>query len=353
VQRKLIASKARENKRDNTTRTVQHVQTNNDDQTQASQLTTLQTQLNTLTNQVSALTSRGTDDVSELSASLVGGRTAAGQHRHNINKVRVISSVHHDNTPSVKHSIPHTSAYNETDSNADTCCLGSNFAVLRYTNRSATVAPFHDAYTALTDVPIVSGATVYDDPTTNKSILLIIHEGLYFGTTLDHSLLNPNQLRHFGHTYQDNPYSTAPLGITTDDLFLPLHSSGTKIQFATRCPTDVEIRTLPSIELTSDHDWRPDTVTLGVAHVSSLSVEGDYDFEQLYDDLPMVQRIAALTMLDLPDAPPPLGLDRKANKFSNTRADVLAGRWGIGRKWAEATLRKTSQKYFRSAVSPL
>jgi hypothetical protein len=56
VQRKLIASKARENKRDNTTRTVQHVQTNNDDQTQASQLTTLQTQLNTLTNQVSALT---------------------------------------------------------------------------------------------------------------------------------------------------------------------------------------------------------------------------------------------------------------------------------------------------------
>ena len=58
-------------------------------------------------------------------------------------------------------------------------------------------------------------------------------------------------------------------------------------------------------------------------------------------------------MLDLPDAPPPLGLDRKANKYSNTRADVLAGRWGIGRKWAEATLRKTSQKYFRSALSPL
>jgi hypothetical protein len=68
-----------------------------------------------------------------------------------------------------------------------------------------------------------------------------------------------------------------------------------------------------------------------------------------YDDLPNVQRIAALTMLDLPDAPPPLVLDHK----TIIRADVLAGRWGIGRKWAEAILHKTSPKYFRSAVSPI
>ena len=355
AQRKLIATKAREHKGDTTgtTRTAQTVRTDTDDLSQAQTITTLQSQVTMLNNQVNALTSRVTDDVSVLSASLVGGRTAAGQHRHNINKVRVISSAHHDNTSSVKHSVPHTSALNETDSNADTCCLGSNFAILRYTNRSANVAPFHDDYTALTDVPIVSGATVYDDPNTNTSVLLIIHEGLYFGTTLDHSLLNPNQLRHFGLTYQDNPFSPEPLGITMDDLHIPLHSSGTKIQFATRCPTDTELCTLPAFELTSDHEWLPHNVNLGVAHVSSLSVEGETGVEQLYDDLPIVQRIAALTMLDLPDAPPPLGLDRKANKYSNTRADVLAGRWGIGRKWAEATLRKTSQKYFRSAVSPL
>lgn len=132
AQRKLIATKAREYKGDTTgtTRTAQTVRTDTDDLSQAQTITTLQSQVTMLNNQVNALTSRVTDDVSVLSASLVGGRTAAGQHRHNINKVRVISSAHHDNTSSVKHSVPHTSALNETDSNADTCCLGSNFAIL-------------------------------------------------------------------------------------------------------------------------------------------------------------------------------------------------------------------------------
>ena len=345
-QRKTIANTAREHK--DTSRNTSQV-TTSDNQSIAS----LQSQVVQLTTQVQALTRTNGDDVSVLTESLVGGRTASGQHRNNhVKKVRVINSVHHDTTPSVQQSNPNTISANETDSNADTCCLGSNFAVLRYTNRSATVAPFHDGYDALTNIPIVSGVTVYDDPITNQSTLLIIHEALYFGKSLDHSLLNPNQIRHCGHTYQDNPYSSDPLHIGVDDLVIPLYTSGTKIHFHSRCPTNDEIRTLPSVELTSDYEWNPHDVNLGSVKISALSTRGT--LEQLYDHMPIARKISTtLSMLDLPDAPPPLGLDRKANKFSNTRPEILAGRWGIGKKWAEATLKKTSQRYFRSAVAPL
>ena len=183
----------------------------------------------------------------------------------------------------VKHSIPNTISANETDTNADTSCLGSNFAVLRFTNRSATVAPYHSEYQSIQNVPIVSGATVYDNPDNGESILLIVHEGLYFGQTLDHSLLNPNQIRQFGNTYQDNPYSSEPLGITINDITIPLTTDGTKILFHTRCPTDHEIRTLPSREITNDSEWNPHSVTLGCVNSSTLSHGG---IEKLYDDTP-------------------------------------------------------------------
>ena len=52
---------------------------------------------------------------------------------------------------------------NESDSNADTCCLGKNWTILNYTSRTADVYPYDNAYTPMKDVPIVSGATAYTD----------------------------------------------------------------------------------------------------------------------------------------------------------------------------------------------
>ena len=59
---------------------------------------------------------------------------------------------------------PGTTASNESDSNADTCCLAMNFTVLSYTNRTADVYPYDDSYEPMTSVPIVSGATTYHHP---------------------------------------------------------------------------------------------------------------------------------------------------------------------------------------------
>ena len=47
---------------------------------------------------------------------------------------------------------PNTSAWIESDSNADTCCLGSNFVITQYTERTADVYPYSSSYTPLTNV---------------------------------------------------------------------------------------------------------------------------------------------------------------------------------------------------------
>ena len=43
-------------------------------------------------------------------------------------------------------------------------------------------------------------------------------------TTMEHTFVNPNQMRHFGVTVQDNPYSSTSFYIEYQDLdfLLPL-----------------------------------------------------------------------------------------------------------------------------------
>ena len=82
---------------------------------------------------------------------------------------------------------------NETDSNADTCCLGKNWIVYNYTTRSADVYPYNDSYEPIKDVPIVTGASTYTD-TQGVTYILLINEALYYGDKMDHSLLNSNQI---------------------------------------------------------------------------------------------------------------------------------------------------------------
>ena len=95
---------------------------------------------------------------------------------------------------------------NESDSNADTCCPGTNFIVLSYTQRTADVYPYDATYAPMSNVPIVTGATAWTDPMDNKTYILVFNESLYYGTKLKHSLINPNQIRHNGIDFWDNPF---------------------------------------------------------------------------------------------------------------------------------------------------
>jgi hypothetical protein len=172
---------------------------------------------------------------------------------------------------------PNVYADNELDSNADTCCLGTNFVIMGYTGRTADVYPYEKSYAPIANIPIVKGATAYDDPVTNETYLLIFNESLYYGMKLDHSLWNPNQIRANGIPLWDNPYDKSKdLSIEIlQGISISLRTRGTKILQETRSPTEYELQTCLQIEMTSPHPWDPGTVTLGAVSTTLGNNEDD------------------------------------------------------------------------------
>ena len=111
-------------------------------------------------------------------------------------------------------------------------------------------------------------------------------------TTMDHTLVNPNQLQQFGITVQDNPYSSSPLYIESLDRYfvLPLNADGTNILAHNRTPTIEELAMCQHIVLSSQHEWNPQSVNFPEA---LRSVEEEIEYQRsisyiisavLYDD---------------------------------------------------------------------
>ena len=167
-------------------------------------------------------------------------------------------------TPTWDDPRPNTMAEDECDTNADTCCLGKNFIVLTPTYRTADVYAYDASIKPIETVPIVSGATTYNNPITGKTYILVFNKSLYKGHKLDHTLINPNQLRAYGIPLWDNPFDQMhALSIDDNDtLQIPLRTHGTKIAFRSRVPTSEELRTCQHIQMTSAHPWNPPEVQL-------------------------------------------------------------------------------------------
>lgn len=160
-----------------------------------------------------------------------------------------------------------TEARCELDTRADTCCAGMNCRPIFFTGQQCDVQGFHDDFTPVQDVPIATVATAWSDPYTGQGYILIIHEVLYFGNKMNHSLINPNQLRHFGVDVFDNPYDMDParaMGITipgSNDT-IPFLSQGSMIFFTSRYPTDDEMSTYPHVVVTCDQQWDPQRLVM-------------------------------------------------------------------------------------------
>ena len=148
----------------------------------------------------------------------------------------------------------------ELDTHADTTILGSNCIVLAYTGKECEVSPYSSEYKAVPNVPVVTGATVWTNPMDGTTYLLVFHESLWMGDKLDHTLVNPNQLRAYGVSIQDNPFDTKPLSITTNDVSVNLYLEGMIICGDTQTPTESKLGQLPQLILTSLHDWDPHNV---------------------------------------------------------------------------------------------
>ena len=280
-----------------------------------------------------------------------------------------------------RESVSITSGRIELDSHADTIVAGANCTILEYTGKVCDVSPYRDDYDSVTNVPIVQAATAWQSPHTGQTYILIFHEALWMGDHMKNSLINPNQLRHYGTRVQDDPTSDRPLSIITEDnnFSMDLLMDGTIIYAVTSTPSEHELHNCPHVILSSPYTWDPHKVSFPKAkrslgeEVGSLRLvstmnsgirESDaiLDHNDLLFSLDrMNRRIASLSSLQLvkPSIDPgnsdvPI---RNAFQSSTRHTDVtpedLSERWGISIPTAARTLKKTTQNFLRSAVLPL
>ena len=128
-------------------------------------------------------------------------------------------------------------------------------ALMELTRDIYNVAPFLDSYQPLTEIPLAHCGTVWTDLASSQEYLLIVDQMLWFGTSLPHSLISPNQIHTYGIPVYDDPYySPCGFGINSEQAFIPFNTMGTIIHFKSRVPSDWEKMHLPVILLT-DVTW--------------------------------------------------------------------------------------------------
>ena len=135
----------------------------------------------------------------------------------------------------------------ELDTRADTTCCGKNFIPLMFTGQTCDANGFHGDLETISDVPVATCATVWQHPK-GMRFILVIHEALYFGDSMDHSLINPNQMRAIGINVWDNPYDKErDFGIVVDGVMIPFDSEGSTIFFDTFTPNQEELEAHPHL----------------------------------------------------------------------------------------------------------
>ena len=105
----------------------------------------------------------------------------------------------------------------ELDSHADTIVFGKNCVVLAFTGRECDVSPYTDTYDSIKSVPIAKAGTAWTSPESGTTFILVFNEGLWMADKMEHTLVNPNQMRLFGIMVQDNPVCESPLYLTTEN----------------------------------------------------------------------------------------------------------------------------------------
>ena len=222
--------------------------------------------------------------------------------------------------------------------------------------------------------------TAYDDDATGQTYILVFHEALYYGNKLDHSLINPNQLRNYGIKVNDNPYDKSnDLGIiANDEVLIQMHTRGTKIQFGTRVPTTQELNECLKIDMTSSIPWEPSQVCMQeintpVSNISSVTYDNvigkhkytdpTSDEAHMHEINPCLNRLrecslSKITVSSLSTNENTMDLTPRRTFVSTDRhttvtAEAIAKNFLIGPDRAKQTLMATTQRGTRSAILPI
>jgi hypothetical protein len=185
-------------------------------------------------------------------------------------------------------------------------------------------------------------------PKMGQVYILVLNEALWFGDEggMDHTLLNPNQLRNYQLDVHDNPFDrTKDLHIDTQsDLQIPLKTKGTVIYFNTWAPTRAEIDANPHIHLSSTAEWNPLTFRFPG---STEDEEEDYtattmNISSFMTDLRRTAQFDTPKPLVKPDVPEQRTFIA-SDRHSTIKAERLNEMWGVSNKQAHKMLRVTTQ----------
>ncbi len=234
---------------------------------------------------------------------------------------------------------------------------------------------------------MVKAATVYTD-NSGTTYILILNQALYL-SELEHSLLNPNQMRLNGVIVDDCPQhlsnpdrlSTHSIHFPAEGVRIPLEMDGVISRFATRVPTSEELNECQWLSLTGDQEWdphsplfnenerimndraneygHPERHEIYEVHTATLNSKVD-----IYADDVVSRNLcwitSSLTISGLYDSikeskDAELIIAGVQSRYwqSDITADRLARLWKIPLKTAIQTIRVTTQKGVRMSIHPL
>jgi hypothetical protein len=291
------------------------------------------------------------EDTSKSASSAMGWKSK-NRHSQNPNKkqrvLKAIKTVGHKVCKSAS-TIQHSSDYNkmarvEVDSRADTCCAGATFCMVESTDRTADVEGFHGDLGKLENIPIGTCYTAVDHPVLQETIICVFHECLYFGSKMEESLLNPNQLRAHGLVVDTCPKqfsggkSMHGIYDPGEDFFLPFQMHGCISYFASRLPTKQEIADCRHVVFTSEAEWNPYSQSFAQLEqaYTPTSTGGAGDLAGEHHDQAgedMRNHVVSATS--------------STNRRSTVDVAVLARRWGTSIATATSTLASTTTRAVR------
>ena len=281
----------------------------------------------------------------------VTGGTYGGEDTGIFNRLEIYSiSINFPANMVCKTKVSHSRATGSVlgmDTHADVSCAGIDAYILeKLDGRLCEVRGFHDSYNSLTNVEYVNVAYKYLDKT-GQEYLLEVNQALNFTNSMTNSIICTNQARHNGVIINDIPrvidkQSPQCVSFPSEDIHLPLIMKGPVPVIPVTKPTDIEVQTLPRLQLTSsDTLWNPNELF------------GNYTEESgnaWYDNDPVYQMISGMEILENVATRDKMISSIIGSPRSNKcDARYLAKLWGIGLKAAQRTIDSTTQTSRRTS----
>ena len=270
----------------------------------------------------------------------------------------------------------------EIDSRADTVCGGSTFELHHDTRKVVDVSGFHPTMDSLNGIKVGTLLTAVD--LEDETIIAVFNEGLYFGTTMQHSLIPPAQLWDYNMVCDITPKSKTDgksiHGIYSpdDDVHIPFQLHGCISYFNTRLPTKKEKQECRWVVMTSEAEWDPYSDKFQKDEDAAQSFFDDpfksltrhtYDTDGLAVRFGQAVTTRFISAVSTVVAPPHIdgddmetfdarlvrsvGATSSKERRTSVDASTLARRWRTSVATAAQTLKTTTQRGVRFLEGPL